>query len=322
MTTDRWDTRLREELLSAALAHAGRGWHVFPLRPGGKRPALHGEDNCPRTGPCHGGHRGWEQRATTDPARIHACWTHGPAFNVGLACGRSGLIVIDLDVPKPGQQRPRRWAKPGICDGADVLADLCETCGQPWPSGTFTVRTGRGGTHLYFTAPPGRRLGNTAGRLGWCIDTRAHGGYVLAAGSATTSGRYTIVNDTVPMILPAWLGRQLAEPPHRAATGQASTPLAPGRSARYARAALAGEARRVATATVGRRNDTLNRAAFNLGQLTATGLLPPALAYTALTDAARRAGLDRDPGCGPRGIEATIRSGLAAGARKPRTRAA
>ncbi|WP_174855817.1 bifunctional DNA primase/polymerase, partial [Streptomyces rishiriensis] len=30
-------------LLRAALDAAARGWHVFPLRPGTKRPALHGE---------------------------------------------------------------------------------------------------------------------------------------------------------------------------------------------------------------------------------------------------------------------------------------
>ena len=51
---------------------------------------------------------------------------------------------------------------PGITDGADVLAALCERHGQPFPSETFMVRTRRGGLHLYFTAPPGVRLGNTA----------------------------------------------------------------------------------------------------------------------------------------------------------------
>ena len=40
----------RTALLSAALDAAARGWHVFPLRQGGKRPALHGETACPGTG--------------------------------------------------------------------------------------------------------------------------------------------------------------------------------------------------------------------------------------------------------------------------------
>lgn len=315
-------TRPRGELLTAALAYAHRGWHVFPLRPGGKQPALHGGDHCPRTGPCRGGHRGWEQRATTDPARIHTCWTHRPWLNIGIACGPSGLVVLDLDVPKPGQTRPPRWAKPGITDGADVLADLCDTHGQPWPSATFTVRSGRGGTHLYFTAPAFPALHNTAARLGWCIDTRAHGGYVAAAPSRTSSGSYTVVNDASPAALPAWLAGRLTQPTDPPRTAPANPPAVPAHTAGYARAALAGEARRVATAAPGQRNDTLNRAAFSLGQLAAAGLLPPALIHAELTRAAHTCGLDRDPGCGPHGIDRTIRSGLTAGTRKPRTRAA
>ncbi len=313
------DPRLRQELLATALEYARRGWHVFPLRPGGKRPALHGEDRCPRTGPCRDGHLGWEHRATTDPARIHACWTHGPAYNPGIACGPSGLVVIDLDIPHPRDTPPPHWAKPGITDGADVLADLCDTHRQPWPSGTFTVRTGRGGTHLYFTAPASVVLRNTAGWLGWCVDTRAHGGYVVAAASAANCGRYTVVNDAFPAVLPPWLTRQLAEP---AEPPRTSPPPAPFHGGRYARAALDREIRRVAAAPPGRRNDTLNRAAFSLGQLTAAGLLPAAVVHTELTRAARVCGLDRDPGCGPRGIAATIHSGLAGGARRPRPLAA
>src|SRR5690349_6896433 len=61
------------ELLTAALSAAGRGWHVFPLRPDDKRPAI----------------ERWEQRATTDPDRIRRCWTAGP-YGIGLACGPSG----------------------------------------------------------------------------------------------------------------------------------------------------------------------------------------------------------------------------------------
>lgn len=53
-------------------------------------------------------------------------------------------------------------------------------------------------------------------------------------------------------------------------------------------------------------------------QLTAAGFLPVELAYAELFNAACRAGLDCDPGCGKRGIHRTIRSGLTAGARKPR----
>ena len=145
-------------LLDAALTCAARGWHVFPVRPRAKKPPAfpgHKADDCTGTDPrCRAGHTGWEPRATTDPGRIGRAWAATP-YNIGLACGPSGLIVVDLDTPKPGQVPPPEWAEPGITDGADVLAALCERHGQPLPFETFMVRTGRGGLHLYFTAPPG-----------------------------------------------------------------------------------------------------------------------------------------------------------------------
>ncbi len=323
MTFQRHTGRPREDLLSAAVAHAQRGWHVFPLRPGSKQPALHGQDRCPRTGPCRVAHQGWEQRATTDPGRIHACWRHGP-YNIGIACGPSGLLVIDLDTPKDGASPPADHAARVTGDGASALALLCRLHGQPRPLGTFTVATPGGGTHLYFTLPAALRLRNTAGRLGSHIDTRAAGGYAVAAGSVVSGHRYTVVNPATPMPLPAWLIGLLTESAGQAATSQ-PCPLPPADAAHailYARAVLQAETSRVLAAAQGQRNDTLNRAAFALGQLAAAGLLAPTLAHAALTAAARSIGLDRDPNCGPRGIDRTIRSGLAAGVRKPRQRPA
>ncbi len=39
-------------------------------------------------------------------------------LRMGLATGLAGLVVIDLDTPKPGEVPPPRWAQPGITDGA------------------------------------------------------------------------------------------------------------------------------------------------------------------------------------------------------------
>jgi hypothetical protein len=144
-------------LLSAALTAAGRGWHVFPLRPNDKRPAFpdHTTKTCTGRDPrCRAaaGHVGWEPRATTDPDRIRRAWSAAP-FNIGVASGPSGLIVIDLDQPKPGKPRPAAWDIEGVRDGADVLAVLCGRAGQPYPADTHTVRTGSDGTHLIFGHP-------------------------------------------------------------------------------------------------------------------------------------------------------------------------
>ncbi|MBE1603730.1 hypothetical protein HEB94_000578 [Actinopolymorpha pittospori] len=92
-------------------------------------------------------------------------------------------MVVDLDTPNPGDAPPQEWVLPGITNGADLLAELAARAGQPLPVDTYTVQTGRGGLHLYFTTPSsGETMGNSAGRLGWHVDTRG-GGYVVAAGS-------------------------------------------------------------------------------------------------------------------------------------------
>ncbi|UPT43997.1 MULTISPECIES: bifunctional DNA primase/polymerase [Streptomyces] len=270
---------MNTHLLTAALDAAERGWHVFPLRPADKRPALHGETACPRTGDCAAGHRKWEQRATTDPDRIHKAWSAGP-FNVGIATGPSGLIAVDLDPVKATDPN-------GTPDGVTSLQALCERAGQPVPT-TYRTRTASGGHHLYFTAPGGVRLGNSAGKLGKHIDTRAHGGYVVAAGSTLPHSTYEVVDPTDPVPLPEWLYALLMPPqPSRALM----TAPAPVRASRYAAAALRAETAAVAGAGEGVRNWTLVRAARALGRFIPSGDLARSEVEQALNSAGLRAGL-------------------------------
>jgi hypothetical protein len=290
------------DLLTAARTAAERGWHVFPLIPDGKRPAV--ED--------------WENRATTDPDRIERCWTAGP-YGVGIACGPSRLVVVDLDQPKPGQTPPEEWRRPGITCGADVLADRTEAAGQLYPWNTHTVVTGRGGEHLYFTAPTGADLRNTQARLGWLVDTRGCGGYVVGAGSTAAGRRYRTAHDITPAPLPEWLTDALKPTPAPAAI-TAPIQLDTARRSSYLDAAIRAETDRVATATEGERNHALYLAATALGQLVAGGSLSELDVRAVLTDAA-----------GPQvaagayttwEADKTISSGLRAGAKRPRTVAA
>jgi bifunctional DNA primase/polymerase-like protein len=62
-------TTLRE----SALHLATRGWHVFPITPGAKKPPVIDR---------------WETRATTDPNQIHHWWRDIP-YSVGIATGPS-----------------------------------------------------------------------------------------------------------------------------------------------------------------------------------------------------------------------------------------
>ncbi|WP_079072463.1 bifunctional DNA primase/polymerase [Streptomyces canus] len=265
--------------MRAALEAAARGWHVFPLRPGTKRPALHGEAACPRTGVCASGHRKWEQRATIDPDRIRATWSRAP-FNVGIATGPSGLVVVDLDMPKNNSSSDAP-------SGAATFAALCERAGQQVPD-TYRTRTASGGEHLYFTAPDGIRLANTAGTIGELVDTRAWGGYVVAAGSRTPAGAYEALCGSVAAPLPSWL-QSILEPAPR--VPQAPSMAVSGQSHRYADVALTAEARNVATAQLGAREAALFRAARALGRFVAWGDLPRHVVEQALQEAGEAAGL-------------------------------
>ncbi|MGW1346529.1 bifunctional DNA primase/polymerase [Kribbella sp. NPDC002412] len=290
------------DLLNAALTAALRGWHVFPLVPDGKRPAV--ED--------------WEHRATTDTARIERCWSAGP-YGVGIACGPSGLVVIDLDQPKPGQTAPEAWRKPGFTCGADVLADRADAAGECYPWNTHTVLTGRGGEHLYFAAPAGIELRNTQARLGWLIDTRAHGGYVVGAGSVASGRRYRAVYDITPAPLPQWLTQALRPSP---APVQQAAPvqLETGRRSGYLDAAIRAEATRVRAACEGQRNHVLYTAAVALGQLVAGGSLTEPDVRAVLADAA--SAQIASGAYTAWEADKTISSGLRAGAKRPRQVAA
>ncbi|MFJ5802534.1 bifunctional DNA primase/polymerase [Streptomyces decoyicus] len=265
-------------ILRAALDAAERGWHLFPLRLDDKRPAGHREDRCPGTGRCHDGHLTPEQRATTDLALIRRCWGQGQ-YGIGIATGPSGLVVIDLDVPKTH--------KKDAPDGAATLQALCERTGRPLPD-TFTVRTGSGGRHLYFQAPAGARLRNSQHKLGPAIDTRAGGGYVVAPGTTVEGRPYTPLNPTTPLaVLPDWLHALLA-PPRR--TARVDLPVARDASA-FATAALRNETAAVEGAVEGSRNWALTRAARALGRFVARGDLARDVVEEALNGAGQAAGL-------------------------------
>lgn len=284
--------------IAAAYGYAQLGWHVFPLRPNDKRPAV----------------TDWENKATTDPQRIQAAWTGPYAHSgIGIACGPSRLVVVDLDTAK-GDTPPEPWNLPGIVDGADVLAELYSRAGDRVPFGATPIaRTASGGLHLYFAAPEVREVRNSTSKVGWKIDVRAGGGYVVAPPSTAAGQPYTW--ETTPAVaaqpLPAWLLRRMLPEPQ----APVQRPVAPRRGRRaegYAATALDGEIERVLDAQPGTRNDTLHRAAFSLGQLVAAGRLEPRLVVDELLAAGAHIGLPE------REVQNTITSGMRAGANNPR----
>lgn len=268
----------RDTLMRAALSLADRGMAVFPLRPGTKRPAVR---------------RDWEGCATTSVEQIERWWYRSP-YNIGVATGPSKLVVVDLDAPRQRALGGRH--------GRQVLAELAARAGAEIPRKTFTVVTPGGGQHLYFRAPAGPALTNTAGRLGTHIDTRAVGGYVVGPGSRIGGRVYRATLAADPAALPSWMEQRLRPSIH--------TPVVPAvqhRSA-YVDAALRNESSRVAAAPPGRRNSCLFQAAARLARFVPDGMLTENDIRRSLVSAsARHVGVD---GFTAREAARTITSGL------------
>lgn len=271
-------------LLASAVAYARAGMAVVPLYWPTSAASCSCGRVCGSVGkhpmPAHGL---WE--ASTDVRQVRRWWRRWPEANVGI---RTGELVDVCDI-----------------DSAEGLAAVLAVIGAAGVTGPV-VRTGSGGWHVYVAATGhGNRVGFLPG-----VDWRGIGGFVVAPPSRhVCGGSYRWVRDLTCAVpaCPAALATLLAPPAAR--PGLSSPVRQPGR---YAAAALAEEARRVAEAAAGTRNDTLNRAAYALGQLVGAGLLEETTVTTALTVAARSAGL------GVRETANTIRSGLSAGIRSPR----
>jgi hypothetical protein len=225
-------------------------------------------------------------------------WGRWPDANVAIRTGAvSGLVVLDVD-PDHG--------------GDESLQRVLDRFG-PLPDGRL-VRTGSGGRHLYY-AHPGGRVRNDAGRrLGPGLDIRGDGGYVIAPPSRHVSGGSYVLESSRQAVpeLPGWLIELLRPPPIPKQnpvrpSGQLANPDP------WTRVAVDGELHRLKTATVGTRNDTLNRIAFRLGQIVRTGRLNEDTAERLLVEGALEIGL------GEREALSTVHSGLKAGERaRPR----
>ncbi len=269
---------MANELRDAAHSYASGGWPVFPCEPRGKRP-------LGRLVP-HG-----LKQASADHRLIEKWWRAAPDANIGLPTGIC-FDVLDVD-------HPQGWTS---------LARLVDAHG-PLELGAVAL-TGGGGAHDLFS-PTG--AGNRAG-LAPGLDWRGAGGYIVAPPSVHASGRLyewaiELDDPDFPLVEPPkWLANLVLRP----APPRSAPPIGVVHGAAYAKAALADEVQRVATAPEGTRNDTLNRAAFSLAGLIASGLVDADEVASALLAAAARAGLG--------GTEAarTLASGFRAGLAAPR----
>ena len=150
------------DLLKAAQAYAGRGWPVFPCKPGEKVPLT----------------KNGVLDATTDLRQITKWWTTTPDANIALDVGGAGMMVLDLD---PGHD----------------LEELEKNVG-PIPQTHLHARTPRGGRHLYYTTASGELVSPSSSKLAPNVDVRSFHSYVLLPSSETKDGAYAWEADGKP----------------------------------------------------------------------------------------------------------------------------
>lgn len=164
-----------QTLMDWALWNAGKGFKVFPIRPGCKKPPLFDKPYA---------------RATTDACQIIEWWTRYPNANIGI--DTTDMYVLDLD-PKGGAD---------AYESARLVGSTPGEC--------FTVSTPSGGEHRYYrTAEP---YAGSIKSLGVGLDTRGYHNYVLGAGSQTAAGTYRCGVDVPLARIPEQLRARLSAP--------------------------------------------------------------------------------------------------------------
>jgi hypothetical protein len=249
------------------------GWALFPVR--GKIP--------PRG-------LAWTEAATADPVERAALAEAYAHDGWAVACGPSGLTVIDLDRHDES------------ADGIESWCAFLDAEGMPQAAGNpHVVGTTPNGKHLYFSSASG--VGNRVAVLPG-VDVRGVGGYVVFSGPermlTVHAWQFPSLPDQVRDLLSGEVGPSPA--------GEAVPLAGPAHAPRVVRALL-GAANVVAQSREGSRNSTLNWAAYRAGrEALAAGMRADAV-VAILLDAAQECGLpDRE-------ALATIRSGLGLGVR-------
>jgi hypothetical protein len=144
----------------------------------------------------------WERQATGDPDTIRRWWRRWPDANIGIVPGKSGLVVVDVDIDADGRDR-----LPGF------LARY------PGAAATLRSQTGSGGWHLMFRKPLGKPLQTAKGILGAGIDVQAEDGLVTVPPSLHYNGRlYAWAGglgpaERPPILLPLALEKALLKRP-------------------------------------------------------------------------------------------------------------
>jgi predicted P-loop ATPase len=177
--------------LEAAIHYAKHAWFVFPVH-----SIRNGKCSCGRECGRPGKHprtpNGFKD-STIDVDLIKVWWTEWPDANIGIDCGRSNVLVLDVD--------PRN-------DGDSSYQELQKANGV-FPN-TLSANTGGNGYHYYFDvlSIDARQKSRI---LGQGVELKGDGGYVIAPPSNHASGGkylWDYGQAEQPEFPPAWLTDQ------------------------------------------------------------------------------------------------------------------
>lgn len=305
-------TMLRSRLgvdLDGLLDLIERGWPMFPqygvADDGGCACRLGSECESPGKHPIPSNGR---DAATCESTAIIDWYEAHPRCNWAVVTGRaSGVVAIDVDGPEGADSIGRL-----LLEHARLTED------PSYPDGV-AARSGRG-HHLYMRLPAGCEIPSSVARLGPGLEVKAERANLTLPGSRHHSGVFYEWLDALPRgPLPepcAWLLKMMLPPPAAPRSAPLPPPTDPDRAQRYGLAGLQAELDELAATEPGGRNHRLNAAAFAVSQLVAGGCLD----YDYAVGELARVGIEIRLPVGE--IEATIRSGISAGAKTPRSAAA
>ena len=170
---------IAKNALYHALKFASLDISVFPLTPGTKLPI----QGFP-----------WKQKSSTCSFTLHKWAKQYPGCNFAVDCGKSNLVVLDVDVKK-GKK------------GAENLA-LLELLEGEVPK-VYSVETPTGGFHHYMKG----RVANSVEKLAGGLDIRSVGGYVVGPGSVVDGKVYTELTPEAKSLqnipnVPEWLKKE------------------------------------------------------------------------------------------------------------------
>ena len=131
----------------------------------------------------------WQHTVIMEEEIVRSLFSGRPGMNFGIKTGTAaGIWVLDVD-PKHG--------------GDLHLAELEKEHGA-LPD-TYTVLTGSGGRHLFFSLPHDFTPTNSKGSLPNGLDVRGEGGFVVGAPSRSGVGGYEVLLDLPVVEAPEWL---------------------------------------------------------------------------------------------------------------------